>query len=182
MIHKRLLQVGLILLAGLAMPAWAIVIDDSSAGILDGTNVGLLDTFIAEGEKQGNPTSEETWVNSVLAGYNGDSTTFTVKTGNVNYFSTDMNGIYALQLAASPDYFLLKNATRIALYENLTDIDWGVFDSSDLSGSMNIPSDGFMISHVSEFGGGQEVPEPGVLGLLGMGLVGIFLGRRRMKG
>lgn len=174
---KRLLQIGLILAGSIAMPGWAVMINDG--GVYDGTNVGSIDTFIAEGEKQGNPTDEETWVNDVLSGYNGDTTTFTVKTGDVNYFSTDTNGVFAFGLVSGPDYFLLKNATRIALFENLADIDWGVFDSSELSGGMNLPSDGFTISHVSEFGGGHEVPEPGVLGLLSIGLIGIVLGRRR---
>ena len=52
---KRLLQIGLILASGFAMPSWAIYIDDSSAGSLDGTDVGLVDTFLAEAEKAGNP-------------------------------------------------------------------------------------------------------------------------------
>ncbi|MEN8205322.1 MAG: PEP-CTERM sorting domain-containing protein [Pseudomonadota bacterium] len=175
---KRLLQVGLILAGSIALPAWAIMIDDSSAGALDGTNVGSLDTFIEEGDTQGNPEAEEDWVNAVLA---GDNTTFTVKNTDINYFSTlASDTVFAFELASSPDYFLIKNATRIALFENLMDFDWGVFDSSLLSDGINLPSDGFMISHVSEFGGGHDVPEPGVLGLLGIGLIGIVLGRRRM--
>ena len=175
---KRLLQFGFILAGSIAMPSWAVMINDG--GVYDGTDVGSIDTFIAEGEKQGNPTNEETWVNNVLSVYNGDSTTFTVKTEPVDYFSTDTNGVYAFGLVSAPDYFLMKNATRIALFENLADIDWGVFDSSKLSPGMNLPSDGFTISHVSEFGGSQDVPEPGVLGLLSMGLIGIVVGRRRM--
>lgn len=51
--------------------------------------------------------------------------------------------------------------------------------SGKLNGGKNPPRDGF-INDVPEFdGNSHEVPEPGVLGLLGVGLVGIILGRRR---
>jgi len=171
---KQLLQIGLILSGSVTMPAWAVMINDG--GAYDGTDVGAIDTFIAEGDKTGNPQSEEDWVNSILG---AGTATFTVKSEPVDYFGTDSNGVFAFQLVSSPEYFLIKNATRIALFQNLADIDWGVFDSSLLSSAMNLPSDGFTISHVTEFNG-EQVPEPGVLGLLGIGLIGIVLGRRRM--
>ena len=176
---KRLLQIGLILASGVSMPSWAILIDDTNAGILDGTNVGVVDSFIAEDDKVGNPQSEEDWVNSILG---TGTVTYTVKNDPVTYFMTDTTDVFAFELESAPEYFLVKNAQRIALFQNLADIDWGVFDTGDLSAAMNLPDftgeDAFTISHVTEFNG--SVPEPGVLGLLGLGMVGIVLGRRRM--
>jgi hypothetical protein len=178
MLLKRVLQIGLILAGALTMPAWAIMIDDSLAGVLNGTNVGSLDSFSQEDEKQGSWQSEENWVNNFLG---AGSVTYTDKTPNVTYFNTDAIGVYAFSLVSAPEYFLLKNATRIALFLNNADSDWGVFDAASLSGTMNIPGDGFTISHVTEFNGDPtKVPEPGILGLLGIGLIGIVLGRRRM--
>jgi hypothetical protein len=172
---KRLLQVGLILAGCSALPGWAVMINDG--GAYDGVNVGSIDSFIAEDHFAGSPTEEENWVNLILG---AGSVTFTVKNEPVNYFGTDSNGVYAFGLASAPEYFLIKNSTRMALFQNLNDVNWGVFDSSELSDTMNIPGDKFTISHVTEFNGQTEVPEPGVLGLLGMGLIGIVLGRRRM--
>jgi len=179
---KRLSQIGLILATGFAMPSWAVYIDDSTAGGLDGTDVGLVDRFIAEGEKQGNPTDEEEWVNMILGNLDPSEgpTTYTVKNEDVSYFMTNEDDVFAFELESEPAYYLIKNAKRIALFENLEEIPWGVFDTTELSGAMNLPGSEYTISHVTEFGGGKGVPEPGVLGLLGIGMIGIVLGRRRM--
>ena len=93
---------------------------------------------------------------------------------------TDTDNVFAFELQNEPDYYLIKNAKYMALFKNLEEIPWGVFDSGDLSGAMNLPGSEYTISHVTEFGGGKGVPEPGVLGLLGIGMIGIALGRRRM--
>jgi len=173
---KHVLQIALVLAGSITLPAWAVMINDG--GAYDGVDVGSIDTFIQEGDKTGNPQSEEDWVNSILG---SGSVTYTVKSEPVSYYSTDSNGVFAFALVSSPEYFLIKNSTRIALFQNLADLDWGVFDSGLLSSTMNIPGDNYTISHVTEFNGDStKVPEPGVLGLLGIGLIGIVLGRRRM--
>ena len=174
---KRLLQVGLVLAGFASMPSWAILINDG--GVFDGTNVGVVDTLLAEAESVGNPLSEEDWVNSILA--TTTTVTYTIKTEPVTYFSTDALDVFAFELATvpGPDYFLVKNATHMALFENLADINWGVFDTSLLTNDLNLPDlEEFTISHVTEF---NAVPEPGMAGLLGIGLLGMVVTRRRMK-
>jgi len=78
---------------------------------------------------------------------------------------------------------LIKNSTVSALFENLEDLTWAVFDILDIMDTngavidMNIPTDGFTISHVTS----TSVPEPGMVGLLAIGLLGMVATRRRMK-
>lgn len=176
---KRLLQVGLILAGFASMPSWAILISDTNAGIFDGTDVGIVDAFIAEADKAGNPVAETAWVNTILSGM-GITVEYEVKTEDVAYFSTDTTDVFAFDLRpASADYFIVKNSTRIALFKNLMDIDWGVFDTGDLSSTMNLPSDQFIISHVTQFN--SAVPEPDMVALLAIGLLGMIVARRRMK-
>ena len=178
---KRLLQVGLVLAGFASMPSWAIFISDTTAGALDGADVGVVDTFVsATTEILGSPASEETWVNSVIS----DTFEYTITTEDVAYFYTDVIDVFAFELAAAtePDYYLIKNSTVSALFTNLADLNWGVFDVSlivDIDGNvidMNIPTSGFTISHVT-----QSVPEPGMVGLLAIGLLGMVVTRRRMK-
>ncbi|MGB5260934.1 MAG: PEP-CTERM sorting domain-containing protein [Gammaproteobacteria bacterium] len=170
---KQILQAGLILTGMITTPSWAVMI---TSGLASGTSAGAIDSFIAEAAKAGNPTNETAWVNSIL-GTSGLS--YTVKTSNVSYYKTDVTNVFALSLTAQPSYFLIKNATRMALFQNLAGVDWGVFDTSLLSSgkkSINLPSGGFTISHVTHFGGGGgngSVPEPGVVALLGIGLLGM---------
>ncbi len=56
---KQLLQIGLILAGSIAMPSWAVMINDG--GAYDGIDVGLIDSFISEAAKAGNPTDEQDW-------------------------------------------------------------------------------------------------------------------------
>lgn len=141
-----------------------------------GTDVGSVDLFIAEAQQQGNPTSETAWVNSVLG---VSDITFATKTETVDYFATDEANVFAFDLqSALSGYFIIKNATRVALFQNLASLDWGVFDASELSGVMNLPSEEFTISHVTELNGRVNVPEPSTLVLLGLGLIGIYVARR----
>ena len=157
---KRLLQIGLILASGIAMPSWAIMI---TSGPDNGTNVGGVDTLLAEDVGQGSEQGEEDWVNTTLTnlGYaDGGSITWTIKTEDVAYYTTDAMDVFAFELESAPAYFLVKNRNRVALFENLLDIDWGVFDTAEFTADMNLPdNDGnFIISHVTEFNGSDQNP------------------------
>ena len=172
--------------------AWGLMIKDPNAGIYDGTIIGTEDTFIKYTDDLDNskPGTEEDWVNKELS-FNGETTTYTVKTEPVPYYNTDITGIYAFKLAGTDvGYFVIKNAKYWALFKNVYDFDWGVFNVSSLPPEMNLPSgsddigdkDYFQISHVTEFGGTPPIPEPATLLLFGAGLAGLAaVGRRKTK-
>ena len=182
-----ILSFATLLNAGLYNSCLAAPILINDGGVYDGTDVGLIDTFISEADKAGNPTAEETWVNSILAPINIE---FTIKQdGGVPYYSTDSTDVFAFAFDPTPgdDYFLIKNATRMALFQNLADLNWGVFDTSLLSSAMNLPTSPYSISHVTRFNEDDgteppaEVPEPAMVALFGMGLMGMGLSRIRRK-
>lgn len=185
---KKLIKVAVVLTGFVSLPSWGVAI---TGGVNNGTDVGSVDTYVDEiskadlsllcGNPQGNPTCEESWVNSVLA---PTSTSYTVKNETIAYFTTDVNGVYAFELDMSqgaPDYFLVKDSNNRALYQNLAELAWGVFSVEDFQlGGWNIPSSELTISHVTQFGAGK-VPEPGVIALLAVGLVGVGIARRRTR-
>ena len=143
----------------------------------DDIYVGNVDTFLTWAEMQGNssPATETAWVNDYLSITYGITVNYTVRDEeNLPIFSTDVAGVYAVEIPATDpptdtDYFLVKNATYVALYANLEDFAWGVFSAADLPIAMNIPG-GYTVSHVTRFddpngggGGGGEVPEPATM-------------------
>ena len=94
------------------------------------------------------------------------------------------------------DTFNPNNATRVIIdWRVFGQIGWGAFVSKLMSSSINLPDDGRssgvtdsrielpndadIANHVTDFRGRDHVvAEPGVLGLLGIGLIAIILRRR----
>jgi hypothetical protein len=119
-------------------------------------------TMMINGGGSGNgidAVGERNWLNSFLG---SDAVTFTIEAGDINYFGTVANGVLAfVHKPAANHHLVLMNVVRIDHFDSLADTGRDIFDSGKSGGD------------------NYEVPEPGVLGLLGIGLIGIVLSRRR---
>ncbi len=191
MINYKLLLAVVFLCLGMTANGFSITITGPVAGGSDyaGTNPGEIDTLLdwttIDDLGKANWKTETAWVNSIIA---PDTATFDIKEEDVTLYSTDTSGVYAVYLPPpGSEYFLVKNSTFFALFQNLAEIDWGLFDTTEfdntLLSGMNIGD--FTVSHVTRFdgsggGGGSFVPEPATLLLFGFGLLGLAgLGRKK---
>ena len=155
-----------------------------------GINVGDVDTvhdstYIFEP----NDDNELAWIQEVLGNDYYISDAISVKEGD--WTQTDQNSdAYAYYLGGELDYFYIWLATNpknppdanAFLFKNEISLEWAVIQLSDLvgytppGGDINIGR----VSHLREIGG-TPVPEPGMVILLGIGLLGLaFYNRKRL--
>lgn len=152
--------------------------------------VGSYDTQIASAtlDNSGEGT-EEIWIESVL----GTDITYTqlsdIVSEGVNWEAVDggVLGDYAFDFGSGIEsaYFLVKvgggsgtgtDDTHF-LYENISIMQWGYISLADF-GDVSL-TDIAVISHAG-ITGGTSVPEPGMVGLLVIGILGMVITRRKL--
>lgn len=175
------LALTMIIGLGIASPAYSIMIGGVEVGSID-TIVGVTDDLNdGNGCPNGsNPDAEECWAEDVLG---GTDLTYSGKEQTVDVMYD--GAIAAFALVSGPGHYIVKNAQTWVLLENLADLAWGVLDTSDPlldDFKLNLGKDDqTTISHVTEFDGTHGVPEPNILALIGIGLLGIGFARRKRR-
>lgn len=171
--------------------SWGLILLIMSVGAsatMMQSEVGSIDMLVphannpADLPNSGDAT-ELAWINSILE----PDVAYDSKLGSGEYtFELCMDcgdpthEVYAFLFdLTNPEYFMIKVGAKPGddshyLFENKDSLSWGVVDITAL-GIKNISK----FSHIGEFNPSTEVPEPGVLGLLGLGLIGLIVAHRR---
>ncbi len=169
-------SLALAVLVSFSGVAWGLMINGVDVGDIDQLNAETSDLGCPKGSSE---AAELCWINSVL----DPDTIYGVKEETVSYGYVDGNpSLIGFMLESPTSYFMIKNSTWWGLFSNNSNFDWAVIDTGDLDAGFNLPDGKTMtISHVATIGETVQVPEPGVLSLLGLGLVAMGLRRRKIE-
>ena len=164
----------------LSTASWSLTINSGA------TQVGDVDMLLSSKTlKNSSLATEEAWVESVL----GFGVNLEYKNdGMFNWSAVDnTSSIFAQELSTDPEYFLVKIGTGSIegllshhLYKNMYELGYAVINLAQIAPegvTINIGR----VSHITEFNGTKQVAEPGSMALLGLGLLGLGLLRRRAK-
>jgi hypothetical protein len=172
------------------------------------SEVGGLDTLIGYTTGVNGAEAEELWIEEVLTNIAGstvdvdytqlDSVATGYSDGSLWEFVTDdgEDGTVAFDFSPyNPEYYLVKVGYKdpangngdgpgtdyeTFLYDNLASLQFAYISLSDFGDDVSLTN----ISVISHAGhtGDTSIPEPGVIGLLAIGLIGVGVARRRTKG
>jgi len=147
--------------------------------------VGSLDDLIASATVANSYAAELAWIQSELG-----PSAFFAESDVYDVVGTDWDLVdgttdwYATELVNEPANYFIKIGTGGLdpvpvdhyLYSNLAEFSFAVIDLSDIVVARNF--DIGRVSHIGEVG--TTVPEPGTLVLLGIGMLGVAVYRRKI--
>ena len=148
---KSIVRYGLALLLSVGMVSNCLAITLSDDPTIDVGDVDDLLQIASSGTEltlttlpDSGDATETAWVDLVLTSLGIDTTDLTleVKIEDATIYTTSETDVYAADISTDStavlDYFIVKNSTYWALFDNNVELDWAVFDASLLPDDMNI--------------------------------------------